>query len=1105
MQLHLAASPRIVGADGAAAALAPRDAALLAWLALEGPTPRMRLAQLLWPDSEPEAARNALRQRLFQLRKQLGTELVSGSTTLALAEGVTHDLHDSDSVLGDAAHAFGSELAAWLDQHRVRRRARLRQSLIEFSELAERSGDHADALSHANELLMLEPLSESAHRRVIRLHYVAGDRAASLLAFDRCEQVLKDEVGARPSAETLALLQTVQSAQAVSAVTARAAAPASVLRPPRMIGRAAELRAAQTAWQLQQVVGVVGEAGMGKSRLLQELAAGQPGAVMAQARPGDAVVPFAAVARLLRAVIEHAPQALEAVPRPELARLLPEVGAVAAVTIGDAQRLALQRSVLALLRGAHAAGVSAVLLDDLHFADDASLDLLQVMARPGAVQGLRWGFAQRPAEGSPAVSALQDALLEEQCFVALRLVPLTRAQLGELVVSLGIDGVEVETLAEQLHRHTGGNPLFALETLRQAWVEQRIGRGALPRPVSVAQLIERRLARLSADALRLARCAAVAGQDFNTDLATQVLAVRAIDLADAWTELAQAQVLHDSAFAHDLILEATLASVPAPIARHLHGEIAAFLARQGSEPARLALHWRAAHRWAPAGAAFLRAAGRARDAARAGEQAALLADAAECFELADDPDGRFDALLERARLLAANECATGAHDAVAELLGAAHTDLQRLLAYDAQLLLAVTRLEVTQALHIGAQALDAARQLGRGDIELRLAINLSGALCDARRGGEAVALLEAHAGRLETVAGPEQQWEYWSACGIALDYADRLRDAAQAWHCAETIARSMARNDMLWKTLANGASTQAKMGHVRLAAEVGLQAQRLAGANGDPTTVRIWTMHVTLAHRLRDLGRYTEALGLLEGAWEGMHDGGSAAERAGIEHRLALLFQQLGQPARAQALLAHEHPGLPQAVAMIRQVHRADLARQLGGDGLALIRGALAMIPDPGDIYHRIGSLFATRIVEPDEGEVMATSLAAWAGARERFGVALAGHVRAAACALAQGAAARALPQAEAALNLARDHQPDSFYLPETWLVAARVFHALGRPAEAARMARTGREWVMAVHDAYVPVAFRASFLHRNAVNRDLLELASRLFANGGDDSITLS
>ena len=73
------------------------------------------------------------------------------------------------------------------------------------------------------------------------------------------------------------------------------------------------------------------------------------------------------------------------------------------------------------------------------------------------------------------------------------------------------------------------------------------------------------------------------------------------------------------------------------------------------------------------------------------------------------------------------------------------------------------------------------------------------------------------------------------------------------------------------------------------------------------------------------------------------------------------------------------------------------------------------------------------------------------------------------------------------------DHQPDTFYLPELWLVATRVFEALGRVAEARRSAETGRDWVMGVHDQQVPEAFRYSFLHRNATNRDLLALASRL------------
>ena len=77
----------------------------------------------------------------------------------------------------------------------------MRLSLVELSEMAEQARDHADALSHATELLALEPLSEDAHRRVIRLLYLRGDRPAALLAFDRCEQVLKDEVGTRPSGE----------------------------------------------------------------------------------------------------------------------------------------------------------------------------------------------------------------------------------------------------------------------------------------------------------------------------------------------------------------------------------------------------------------------------------------------------------------------------------------------------------------------------------------------------------------------------------------------------------------------------------------------------------------------------------------------------------------------------------------------------------------------------------------------------------------------------------------------------------------------------------------------------------------------------------------
>src|SRR5262245_3777810 len=68
--------------DGTRVPLTRLDAALLAVLALEGSASRQRLLQLLWPDQEPEAARNALRQRLFRLRRAMGAELVSGQEQL---------------------------------------------------------------------------------------------------------------------------------------------------------------------------------------------------------------------------------------------------------------------------------------------------------------------------------------------------------------------------------------------------------------------------------------------------------------------------------------------------------------------------------------------------------------------------------------------------------------------------------------------------------------------------------------------------------------------------------------------------------------------------------------------------------------------------------------------------------------------------------------------------------------------------------------------------------------------------------------------------------------------------------------------------------------
>ena len=92
------------------------------------------------------------------------------------------------------------------------------------------------------------------------------------------------------------------------------------------------------------------------------------------------------------------------------------------------------------------------------------------------------------------------------------------AQLTALVESLGLAEFDVARLAPALLKHTGGNPMFALETLKDLVLSgsaAAIDRGGrLPQPVTVGALVERRLAQLSSPALRLARVAALAGPDF---------------------------------------------------------------------------------------------------------------------------------------------------------------------------------------------------------------------------------------------------------------------------------------------------------------------------------------------------------------------------------------------------------------------------------------------------------------------------------------------------------------------------------------------------------------------------------------------------------------
>ena len=587
-QLELADSiPRLSGPAGQGQLLPAADALMLAWLAIEGPTPRERLAGLLWPDKDSISARNALRQRLFRLRRMGGHPLVTGSTVLELHPGVGHDLEGAATLLGTLQPRLGRDVDDWLDAQRARRQAGIRRSLEARIDALEASGDFAHALPLALTLLQAHPHSEDAHRRVIRLHYLRGDRAAALLAFDRCEQVLKHEVGASPALETLELLATVEQPDVVDRTPARLGrVPLALYRPPRMVGRDDEISALRRAWRAGSHTLMQALPGLGRTRLLDWLALHEPGLCRASLLADATAWPLAAARRVVQSVLRGTATRIE----PELIhRLHPLVEPLPGVPpqAGAERASAWAEPVAALLE---AAGIEVLAVDDVQRADPSSLALFEMLAELAPV---RWCFSMRLSAPGSAPHGFAARLLAAGRSTEVFLRHLDAASLDELLDSVGLDGVDgaqvsggrpVQPAAATLLRLTGGHPQFVLEALRIAWREGGAGGAGgdgerWPEPASFAARAAAQLACLSPAALELARLAALAGERFSVKLAAEVLNRHPLALADAWAEGERAQLLVEGRPASQIVLEALRAGVPQPLAVELRARIAVAEAR----------------------------------------------------------------------------------------------------------------------------------------------------------------------------------------------------------------------------------------------------------------------------------------------------------------------------------------------------------------------------------------------------------------------------------------------------------------------------------------------------------------------------------------------
>lgn len=1086
-RLALQGAPCVRTGAGPAIPLEAKDAVLLARLALEGATDRGQMAAWLWPDAEPSRARGNLRQRLLRLRQLTGVELIVGTAQLALGDGVEHDLTGDGDLLGTLPADAAAGLADWLAMRREHGIEGRSVRLLQRAEQAERQGDLASALAVAQESLALTPTSEQAHRQLMRIHYLGGDRAAALLVYRQCRKRLADALAAEPGPETEELRRLIETAGGPVAVFS-APLPAAVLRPPRLIGRVSEQARIAAAVQGGVHVLVVGEAGMGKSRLLGESRLAQDVRVAVSARPGDADLPYALFARLVRALLARGLEPDDAARR-ELARFVAELGSGPDTAF---DLVALERAAEEAFTSARALS-PAIVVDDLHFADAASIELLQSMAH--VPDGPVLLFGARPDEG-PALQRLQRALIEQQRLEPVRLGPLEAAEVAALIDSLGIPALNGDALAGALHRHTGGNPQFVLETLRALLLDGRadaFARDALPLPASVGALIEARLKRLTPLSTKLARVGAVADAQFDAALAAQVLGCEVLDLADAWTELEAAQVLSGEGFAHDLVAEAVRRSVPVPIARRLHAGIAAALEERNAAPAAVAHHWLAAGEGLRACAPLRAAAAQATAASRHDDAARMYGDLVRVLGECGDANGAWDARVQQFDELVSAELGQAIDDVLRDLLARAADDRQRARAGESQARLALARLDNDGATEAARRAIDLAQAAAAPEIECDARMALAQALLRKRRPDEAGAVLAGLKEWVESSAPAQQRIEYEQCVAWHAIETERYEQALHLWQRSASAALEQRRMSeaaigMTYQVLCLG-----NMGAFRRAADVGERQRALMIEHrlfGDPYPL----IDSNLAYVYTYCGRYCDALAALE-----------RAERAGVVDaatlglRRAVVYLALGQAGRARRLLegaiVQDRPavGRHALLLMLARVHRAmRLEPAPAADLLAILDEAGQLASDSPKVALRARTLLV-RAECVGGGEAVESALQArrLVDGRDAYGLRLAIEARLAAASLDHGDLAQAIAAAELALALAEVYEPELAFASEVAASLWRVLHAadddraetvLGAAVD--RIHRTAAE--------QVPAEFRDSYLNRFAANRELLTAVTR-------------
>ncbi len=678
--VFLLGAPRIMR-DGAAAAVDTRKAiALLAYLAVTGaPQRRDSLAALLWPEYDQTAARAALRRTLSSLNKALdGEGLVVSREQIGLGAegGISLDVWEFESRLRDVAEhghdpsapcpacdehlARGIDLYAgdfmagfalrdsppfddWQYAQAERLRRKLAEALQRSSGSLMAGGKPEAAIAAAQRWVQLDPMQEAAQRSLMALYAAAGQRASALRQYRECVRVLDEELGVTPLQETTELYEAiregaVQAAPPPPPSTPRPPATAPARGPARLFGRAAEWAAVAEAYAAAEagsrIIAIEGEAGIGKTSLAEafvtDVAAHGAAVLIARCYAEQANVAYAPLAEALRVANAQRPAALEDVAArslAEAARLVPELSSAQAEP-SEAGPSAQYRffeglsEVVAALTGGSVPGV--LLIDDIHWADEGSMDLLAFLLHRLREHRLLFVLTWRPEEASGrGLQAFLSRVGRMDGVSWLALAPLDAAAVQEFVVSEWGTASSPE-FVQRLHHETNGVPHLLAAYLGSGPDVLSDAHGSWPLPQGIRGVLGEKLSRASGLGTQLLTAGAVLGSAFDFDTLVAVSGRGEDEAVEAVEELMSLRILREQEqpgigaaplydFTHESLRTLVYADASAARKRLLHRRAAAALTGRGrgerdSTAAQIAHHHHAAGN-ATEAAGYFKAAG----------------------------------------------------------------------------------------------------------------------------------------------------------------------------------------------------------------------------------------------------------------------------------------------------------------------------------------------------------------------------------------------------------------------------------------------------------------------------------------------------------------